>query len=132
MTAPFLAGFLLFGASAQNYDSQGKRDPFMGPREAAPPPNLAPPAPDKRPPGLTGLLISEVTVAGTAASLQERVVILKGVDKVTYLARKGDRLFDGFVADITPDEVIFNREIVDPNGGKRSVRIVKRLYTEDK
>jgi hypothetical protein len=104
----------------------------MGPREAAPPPNLAPPAPDKRPPGLTGLLISEVTVAGTAASLQERVVILKGVDKVTYLARKGARLFDGFVADITPDEVIFNREIVDPNGGKRSVRIVKRLYTEDK
>jgi Tfp pilus assembly protein PilP len=118
--------------AAQVYTANGKRDPFDSP---APEPvatgPAAPPPLERRPPGLSGLLVSEVTVAGLAGSQQDQVVILKGVDKVSYLARKGSKLFDGHVFSITPAEVVFIRE-TDSRDPKKTVRVVKRLYTEDK
>ncbi|MFB3904320.1 MAG: pilus assembly protein PilP [Acidobacteriota bacterium] len=118
---------------AQTYQSQGKRDPFEGPKEQVAATQMYTPPPlDRRPPGLTGLMIAEVTVAGLAGSQQENVVILKGADHVSYLARKGSKLFDGYVASITDQEVVFVRDMVDGQVTKKTTRIVKRLYTEDK
>ncbi len=120
---------------AQKYDSQGKRDPFVPLRTAVKEVVAAPAAPpplDQRPPGLPGLLISEVTVAGTAGSERERLVILKGIDKATYLARAGSKLYDGALVSITDQEVIFTRETTDVRGKKKTTKVVKRLYTEEK
>lgn len=116
------------------YTSQGKRDPFAAPRQAKEdePQVLPPPPLDKRPPGLSGLLISEVTVSGMAGTHQDKVIILKGVDKVSYLARKGSKLFDGYIQLISDNEAVFQREVVDTKGNKRISKVVKRLYTEDK
>jgi Tfp pilus assembly protein PilP len=118
---------------AQGYQSKGKRDPFEGPKEQVIANQMYTPPPlDRRPPGLTGLMIAEVTVAGLAGSQQENVVILKGADRVSYLARKGSKLFDGYVASITAEEVVFIRDSVDGQPAKKTTKIVKRLYTEDK
>lgn len=119
---------------AQNYTSLGKRDPFVAPRAARDdePQIVAPPPLDRRPPGLSGLLVSEVTVAGMAGNQQEKVVILKGVDKVSYLAKNGAKLFDGYIQAIGDNEVAFQREVVDTRGNKKVSKVVKRLFTEDK
>lgn len=117
----------------QNYQSQGKRDPFEGPKEQVLTNQMYTPPPlDRRPPGLTGLMIGEVTVAGLAGSQQESVVILKGADRVSYLARKGSKLFDGYVASISKEEVVFYKDTVDGQPAKKATKVVKRLYTEDK
>jgi hypothetical protein len=116
----------------QTYNSQGKRDPF-DPLVAKTTVKVVtgPPPLEKRPPGLAGLLVSEVTVAGTAGSPQEKLVILKGIDKYTYLARVGSKLFDGVLIEISSQEVAFSREVVDVRGNKHVSRVVKRLYTEE-
>jgi len=118
---------------AQTYDSQGKRDPFEGPKEQVSTNTIYTPPPlDKRPPGLTGLMIAEVTVAGLAGSKEERLVILKGADRVSYVAKKGSKLLDGYVSSITSEEVVFIRDMIDGKAAKKPTKVVKRLYTEDK
>lgn len=129
----------LAGAShwvrAQDYNSKGKRDPFLNlglRKEEAP--KVAEPAPpplQQRPAGLAGLLVSEVSVAGTASNKSTKIVILKGADNFTYFARVGSKLYDGYLEDISGDQVTFVREVVDAQGHKRITRVVKRLYTED-
>ncbi len=116
------------------YTSQGKRDPFLAPRPSKEdePQVLPPPPLNQRPPGLSGLLISEVTVSGMAGTHQDKVIILKGADKVSYLARKGSKLFDGYIQVINDNEAVFQREVVDTKGNKRISKVVKRLFTEDK
>ncbi len=114
---------------AQVYDNQGKRDPFLVPEvekeEVAQ--ILEPPPLDKRPPGLAGLLISEVSLVGRAFSDEEQIVILRGIDNFTYFARVGSRLFDGSLNEIVDDEAIFTREIVDTLGNKKLTKVTKRL-----
>ncbi|RPI24395.1 MAG: hypothetical protein EHM61_17260 [Acidobacteria bacterium] len=117
----------------QTYQSQGKRDPFEGPKiEVASNSMYTPPPLDRRPPGLTGLMVAEVTVAGLAGSQQENLVILKGADRISYVAKKGSKLFDGYVAEITDEQVVFIRDVVDGQPAKKTTKVVKRLYTEDK
>ena len=118
---------------AQQYERQGKRDPFVNPLQAKQkiaPRILTPPPFSQRPPGLSGLLISEVTLVGTAASNKQRIAILRGTDKFTYIAREESRLFDGFLETITSEEVTFIREQFDTAGKKMTSKVVKQYYTE--
>ncbi len=85
----------------------------------------------ERPLGLVGLAISEVTVTGVAVGEGNRVVILKGVDSFTYLAREENKLFDGYVFEISEEEVVFIQEVLDPRGGRETLKVVKRLFTEE-
>jgi hypothetical protein len=123
-------------ASAQSFDSQGKLDPFVNldqlRRQEEPqvfvqelPPMVA------RPPGLAGLAISEVLVTGLAVGEGSKIAILRGTDNFTYLARENARLFDGFLARITDEEVIFVQEKKDPRGQVEQVELRKRLFTEE-
>jgi hypothetical protein len=118
------------------YDAQGKPDPFVNlrllHRRPEPPRFLAPPALDERPPGLAGLLVGEVTVTGTAQGPQSTLVILRGIDDISYFAREGSKLFDGFIEEVSGDEVVFVREQVDTRGNKRVTRVKKRMQTEDR
>lgn len=125
---------LTASVSAQRFKSREKRDPFLDLRtvlrDRAPKVNVPPPI-AKRPPGLPGLLISEVTVTGVASRGDSKIAILKGVDKFTYLAQVGSKLFDGFVAQISASQVVFSREAASSRGGSKTSRVVKHLYTED-
>ncbi len=121
---------------AQVYNPRGKRDPFIDLqdlfREEQPQvfiPELPPLS--ERPLGLVGMAISEVTVTGVAVGEGNRVVILRGVDGFTYMAREENKLFDGYVFEISEEEVVFIQEVLDPRGGRETLRVVKRLFTEE-
>ena len=120
---------------AQVYNPRGKRDPFINLqdlfRQERPQvfiPELPPLS--ERPLGLVGLAISELTVTGVATGEGNRVVILKGVDGFTYLAREENKLFDGYIFEISQEEVVFIQEVLDPRGGRETLKVVKRLFTE--
>ncbi len=121
---------------AQVYNPRGKRDPFINLQDLFrqdQPQVFIPELPplSERPLGLVGLAISEVTVTGVAVGEGNRVVILRGVDGFTYLAREENKLFDGYVMDISEEEVVFIQEVLDPRGTRDTLRVVKRLFTEE-
>lgn len=128
---------LLAGSSsmlAQKYESRGKRDPFVSllhVKEAERVRIVPPPPLSQRPPGLPGLLVSEVTVAGIAAGPSGQLVVLKGIDGVSYLAKKGSTLFDGRIEEVSAERVLFSREQVDTRGNKKTSRVVKKMYSEE-
>ncbi len=121
---------------AQVYNPRGKRDPFINLQELfrqEQPRVFIPELPplSERPLGLVGLAISEVTVTGVAVGEDNRVVILRGVDGFTYMAREENKLFDGYIFEISQEEVVFIQEVLDPRGGRETLRVVKRLFTEE-
>ena len=121
---------------AQVYNPRGKRDPFINLQELfrqEQPRVFIPELPplSERPLGLVGLAISEVTVTGVAVAEDNRVVILRGIDGFTYMAREENKLFDGYVFEISEEEVVFIQEVLDPRGGRETLRVVKRLFTEE-
>ena len=120
---------------AQVYNPRGKRDPFVNLQELfrlQQPQVFIPELPplSERPLGLVGLAISEVTITGVAIAEDSRVVILKGVDGFTYLGREENKLFDGYIFEISEKEVVFIQEVPDPRGGRETLKVVKRLFTE--
>jgi len=121
---------------AQVYNPRGKRDPFINLQELfrqEQPRVFIPELPplSERPLGLVGLAISEVTITGVAVAEDNRVVILRGIDGFTYMAREENKLFDGYVFEISEEEVVFIQEVLDPRGGRETLRVVKRLFTEE-
>lgn len=123
-------------AQGIQYDAHGKRDPFQSllntNKRPEPPKVLAPPPLEKRPPGLAGLLVSEVTLTGTAKSPGSHIAILRGIDNASYFAREGTKLYDGYIEKITDEEVVFVREQVDTKGKKTVSRITKQIQTENR
>ena len=123
---------LIAASRVQQYSSGGQRDPFVNPNVFRKPAitQIAPPPPlSQRPPGLAGLLISEVAVVGAAASKKRRLAIIKGQDNFSYLAGKGSQLFDGQLTEITDQDVIFTRRIHDTAGNIKIHKVVKRYHT---
>ena len=121
---------------AQEFDDAGKLDPFVDLsqwlREQQPEifvQDALPPL-SRRPPGLAGLTISEVIVAGMAVGVESKIVLLRGIDNFTYIAREEAKLFDGIISKISQEEVVFIQERLDPRGNKETTEIVKRLFTE--
>lgn len=119
---------------SSTYDSKGKRDPFVSLRsmkKARKVSLLEAPPLNQRPPGLAGLLVDEVTVVGTVSGKDATIILLRGIDKFTYFARVGTRLFNGHLEAVEGDEVTFVRQVVDTRGVKRRSKVIKRLYTEE-
>ena len=123
---------------AQSFDPGGRRDPFIDlsiepDTDPAPPtvdPGQLPPL-GQRPPGLAGLAVSEITITGLAVGDESKVVLLRGIDNFTYLAREGNKLYDGRVSEISEEGVVFIQEIQDRLGNKETREVVRRLYTEE-
>jgi type IV pilus assembly protein PilP len=97
-------------APAYSYDPAGRRDPFISlvGRGADPQAQVV------RPPGLAGLLISEVMVKGVVRDRTGFLVMLRAPDNKTYTVRVGAKLLDGSVKAITQDRVIFSQDVNDP------------------
>jgi hypothetical protein len=123
---------------AQEFNDSGKLDPFIDLnewlRQEQPEVFIAeyelPPL-SQRPPGLAGLTISEVIVTGLAVGDNSKVVLLRGVDNFTYLAHEDTQLFDGYVDQISPEEVVFVQSRTVATGTTETSEIIKRLFTEE-
>jgi Tfp pilus assembly protein PilP len=92
------------------YEPSGRRDPFIslvGRGDEANPTGV-------RPPGLSGLLIGEVTVKGVLRDRTGFLAMLHAPDNKTYTVRVGDKLLDGTVKSINQDRVIFSQDVNDP------------------
>ena len=86
-----------------------------------------------RPAGLPGIATDEVALRGTIKGRDGSwVAILVGVDKKSYLARAGDRLFDGAVRSVTENEMVILQRVNDPLtlATQREVRKVLRQTEE--
>ena len=86
----------------------GGRDPFVRP--------TAPEAPGPvgaRPSGVAGLAVDEAVVRGVVVTRAGRLAMLEGPGARTWVVRRGDRLHDGAVHDISADAVVFLRDAAD-------------------
>ena len=140
----FLAVLITYGIGltgqlqAQEFNDSGKLDPFIDLneliRETQPKgfiPNTVLPPLSQRPPGLAGLAISEVIVTGLAVGESSKVVLLRGTDNFTYIAQEDAKLFDGYVSQISLEEVVFVPLETDRAGNTETSEIIKRLFTEE-
>ena len=67
-----------------------------------------------RPPGIAGVLVSEVTVKGVFKSAKGFIALVQAPDNRTYIIHAGDKVFDGTVKTITQDAVVFSQDVNDP------------------
>ncbi len=83
------------------------------------------------PPGKRGLVISQLTVDGIVVTPTARVAVvnMRGRNRAFFL-RERDELFDGYVAEIREDSVVFRERASDAFGRKYERRVVKPLATE--
>lgn len=109
------------------YNARGRRDPFINP--VPKPVSSQPVIPSVRPPGLKGVLIAEVGIAGVVTSKEPsmNVVIINAPAGKTYFARIGDELFDAVVKEIRLDTVTFalNSAPTDTEAPREIVRKVR-------
>lgn len=95
---------------AYSYDPAGRRDPFISLIGRG----VEPSAQAVRPPGLAGLMISEVVVKGVLRDRTGFLVMLRAPDNKTYTVKVGAKLLDGSVKSISQDKVIFSQDVNDP------------------
>jgi len=94
-----------------SYDPAGRRDPFVGLSGRA---GEVVTAAGARPPGIGGVLVSEVTVKGVFKSQKGLIALVQAPDNRTYIIKSGDKVFDGTVKAITQDAVVFSQDVNDP------------------
>lgn len=122
-------------ARISKYEGLGKRDPFMSLlslREEDRTKLVPPPPLEERPPGLPGLLISEVSVAGVAAGNSKKIVVLKGIDGISYIAEPGSTLFDGQLKEVSEKGVVFSRTEKSTDGKSKSYKVTKPFNSSEK
>jgi len=105
-----------------SYRSSGRRDPFR---------SLMTPTEDqtKRPPGIAGMMVSELDLAGTVHDQRGDVAMVIGSDNKGYFLRVGDKVYDGTViaVDTRQGAVTFRQQVDDPRLIKPFRDVVKRL-----
>ena len=111
-----------------SYDPAGRRDPFvslLGRGGDTPQPGAV------RPQGLAGMLIGEVTLKGVLKTAKgDFVALLQGPDNKTYIAKSGDKVFDGAIKTITALEVVFTQDVNDPLSLVKQREIRKAIRPE--
>lgn len=107
-----------------DYDPGGRRDPFLS---LMPTGSIA--APTTRPFGLRGFLISEVDLRAIASAQGRFQAMVIGPNRRAYFLEVGTELYDGHVVDIQPNEVLFEQQVPDITGARRTRQVSKRLRT---
>jgi hypothetical protein len=120
---PVPEGIELVEGSGFRYDARGRRDPFVSLAAGL---NILPP--DMRPPGLSGMLIQEVSLHGIVKTAEGYIAMIQGTDNKSYFARIGERLYDGTIDVIDDEKVVFLQEINDPLRIEKFHRIEKSLH----
>ncbi len=109
------------------YDRNGRRAPFVSllSRGGTRLPSGG------RPVGVTGLLISELSVRGVMRTDGKLLAIVQAPDNKTYSVHPGDALFDGTVKVVASDAVIFLQRVDDPLSPVKQREIRKTLRTSE-
>ena len=120
-------------APAFVYNPEGRRDPFVSLLKSA---TEARARQGKQPAagGVSGFLVSELTLKGIMQSRGDHVALVAGPDAKTYFIRVNDRLLDGIVKAITADTLVCLQDVNDPLSltKQREVRMTLRAVTEAK
>jgi Tfp pilus assembly protein PilP len=131
--APQVAGAAAAPAPAFVYSPEGRRDPFVSLMKRA---TEARARQGKQPAagGISGFLVSEITLKGIMQSRGDHVALVAGPDAKSYFIRVNDRLLDGLVKAITADTLICLQDVNDPLSltKQREVRMTLRAVTEAK
>ena len=117
------------------YTGNDKRDPFLSllvlsaedRTKVIPPPPL-----EERPPGLPGLLISEVSVSGVATGKSKNIIVLKGIDGINYIAEPGSKLYDGVLKEVDNVGVSFIRTEKSTDGKMKNYKVTKPFHSSEK
>ena len=100
-----------------------RRDPFLSPIKPAP--RAA--QPTILPPGKRGILISQAKLQGVAKAVNGMVAVVSGLKGQIYFLHPNDIVYNGRVARITIDSIVFEETSIDPNGKSITREIVKKL-----
>ena len=92
------------------YDASGRRDPFLSLNVRGDELPLA----SGRPPGVRGLLISELSFRGVVRSGSRFLAMVEGPDKRTHTVTPGAQLLDGTVKVVAADAIVFLQQVTDP------------------
>jgi hypothetical protein len=91
-------------ADKGGYDSLGRRDPFVsliaprkGPTEGAP----------RASHGLASFMLADVVVTGISRKGDQRMAILQGADRQSYVAKVNDKIADAIIKRIDAQGVVF-------------------------
>jgi len=107
----------------------GRRDPFRlpGPPVQATAGGEQPLGP--LPPGTRGLVIGQLRVEGIVRldSTNTLIAVVDNNNNRAYFLRENDAVYNGVVAKITPDSVIFRENALDQSGRVITREVVKRL-----
>ncbi len=114
-------------AAPFTYNPEGRRDPFISLVGRGNDPKSA----GARPPGVPGLLITEVSVKGIVRNTSGFVALIQGPDNKTYVVKAGDRLMDGAVKSIVEDAVVFSQDVNDPLSLVKQKEIRKTLRSAE-
>jgi len=110
-----------------SYEPAGRRDPFRD--------LFLPEAGSRteRPPGVAGMLVTEIDLAGIVKDDAGDVAMVIGSDNKGYFLRVGDQVFDGTVIAVDPRKgaVTFRQEVDDPRLIKPYRDVTKKLVPLD-
>ncbi len=109
-----------------SYDPAGRRDPFRSLLRGFEENEEEGPA-KARPPGLPGMLVEELKVEGIIETPSGILAFVLGRDNVSYIIRPGTQLFNGEVAEIHQNKVVFRQQVSDPGRIKEYDEIVREL-----
>jgi hypothetical protein len=112
-------------AGEGKYESLGRRDPFMSliaPRRAS---SSGIPVP-RSSHGLGSFVLADVTVTGLTRKGADRMAILQGPDKTSYVAKVNDKIADAVIKSIDALGVVFV-DIPEAGSGLRPQEIRKLL-----
>lgn len=106
-----------------SYDPSGRRDPF---RSLV---SDIDTGKNTRPPGIRGMLVTELDLSGVVADPRGDMAMVTGPDNKGYFLRVGDTVYDGTVIAVDPRQgtVTFRQKIDDPRIIKPYRDVVKRL-----
>ena len=84
--------------------------------------------PDRLPPGKAGLVVGQLQVQGIARSIDGTwIAVVDNNTGIAYFLREGDKLYNGTVSKINPDNVVFMEETTDALGRRSTREVVKRI-----
>jgi len=113
----------VFEGEKFSYDPAGRRDPFISLTEGIQEEEKS----RERPPGLAGMSIDELTLAGIVETSSGTIAMVQGRDKLSYILRPGTKLYDGEVEKIEHRRVIFKQQVNDPKALKPTREVVREI-----
>lgn len=107
-----------------------RRDPFRSTLQSAQPITTTQ---VPCPPGVRGILIGQAELNGVARSVSGIIAVITTTNSGrTYFLREGNTLCNGRVVRITADSIVFEENVIDPNGKPLKKEVIKRIPAEAK